>query len=114
VNNPVLQWQIVASDPEGTSSFYRELFGWTVTNANALGYRQIDTGPGMSGGLWPAPPGTKGFVQLFVGVQDVEQAVADAMRLGASVIVPPAVLPDGDHVAILADPNGIPFGIMRH
>jgi uncharacterized protein len=113
MSNPVLQWQIVARDPDAVTAFYAKLFGWKVTKANALGYRQVDTGNGIAGGVWPAPPDAPSFVQLFVGVDDVPAAVAEATRLGATVIVPPSVLPDGDHIAILADPGGITFGVMR-
>jgi predicted enzyme related to lactoylglutathione lyase len=33
--------------------------------------------------------------------------------LGATVIVPPTTLPDGDMMAILLDPAGLTFGVMR-
>jgi hypothetical protein len=29
------------------------------------------------------------------------------------VIVPPQTLPDGDEMAILTDPSGMSFGVMR-
>lgn len=50
-------------------------------------------------------------MQLFVEVEDVQACIREATRLGASVIVPPQRLPDGDEVAILKDPEGIPFGL---
>ena len=62
-----------------------------------MGYRQVDTGSGgVPGGVWPAPPGAATFVQLFVGVADVEQSVTEAIELGAKVVVHPTSLPDGD------------------
>ena len=114
MSGPVLQWQIVAPDPDAVLTFYRRLFGWSVTDANAMGYREVDTGPGgLPGGVWPAPPGAASFVQLFVGVPDVDAALARALELGAQVIVPPATLPDGDVLAVLRDPAGLTFGLMR-
>ena len=109
--DPVVQWQIVTTDPEAVTRFYSTLFGWTVTTANALGYREVDTG-GLPGGVWPAPPGAPTFVQLFVRVENVERTVAEATRLGATTIVPPTALPDGDTMAILRDPSGLTFGVM--
>lgn len=114
MSHPVLQWQIVATDPGAVTKFYADLFGWKVTRSNDLGYRQIETGGGTPGGVWPAPAGAQSFVQLFIGVQDVEQTVAHAVSLGGNVIVPPSSLPDGDQIAILQDPSGITFGVMRH
>lgn len=111
---PVLQWQLVAKDPDQLAKFYGELFGWTITTKNAMGYRQVTTGEGgVNGGLWPSPPEGHSFVQLFVGVADVEAAVKHATELGATITVPPTTLPDGDTMAVLADPCGVTFGVMR-
>lgn len=111
MSDPVVQWQIVAKDPEAVTAFYAGLFGWKVTTANALGYREIETG-GTPGGVWPSPPNGHNLVQLFVAVEDVERSVAEALRLGAKVLIPPTALPDGDTMAILADPAGLSFGVM--
>jgi predicted enzyme related to lactoylglutathione lyase len=110
---PVLQWQLVTPNPDQAVKFYKDLFGWTVNAKNALGYRQIDTGCGISGGVWPAPPDAHSFVQLFIGVADVEQSVARATALGAQIVVPVTAMPDGDTMAVLRDPCGVTFGLMR-
>jgi len=111
--NPVVRWQIVAPDAAATTTFYQKLFGWSVSQDNALGYRQITTGgDGIDGGVWPGPAHLeRPFVQLFVEVEDIDAAVTDATKLGASVIVPKSVLPDGDAIALLLDPNGMSFAV---
>jgi uncharacterized protein len=109
---PVLQWQMVSTDPDRAEQFYRQLCGWTINTRNALGYRAVETG-GTPGGIWPAPPGATSFLQLFIGVPDVEAATQLATDLGASVIVPPTSLPDGDVLAVLRDPCGVSFGLMQ-
>jgi uncharacterized protein len=112
MGNPVVRWQIISADPGSTVSFYRQLFGWTDTRDNALGYRQLSTGSnGIDGGVWPGPPDAQSFVQLFVEVPDVEKHIARATKLGAKVIVPASALPDGDTMAVLRDPAGLPFAI---
>ena len=112
---PILEWQVVTTNPDQLASFYGDLFGWKTSANNALGYRQVDTGAGsIRGGMWPSPPNGHSFVQLFIGVPDVEQSVARAVALGARVIVPVTALPDGDVMAVLADPCGVTFGLMRH
>jgi len=112
--NPVRQFQLLARDPAALAEFYSGAFGWKVTDANALGYRQISTGAsGLEGGIWPAPPQATPFVQLFVEVDDLEVTLARATSLGAKVLLPPQVLPDGDAMALLVDPQGIPLGIFK-
>lgn len=114
MSSPVVEWQIIAPQPEQVVSFYRAVFGWQSSTQNALGYRRVDTGAGGTpGGVWPAPPGQAAFVQLFIRVDDVSQAVARAVEHGASVVVPRSVLPDGAIMAVLHDPAGIPFGLVE-
>jgi hypothetical protein len=115
VGNPVVQWQIVAKDPDAVARFYSALFGWKVQTDNALGYRVVETGNGrgINGGVWPSPPEGHNLVQLFVEVEDIDAALIKATSLGASVIVPKSELPDGDALAIVLDPAGLSFGMYR-
>jgi predicted enzyme related to lactoylglutathione lyase len=110
---PVVEWQIVARDPERAAAFYGALFGWTVDADNPLGYRRVRTGPGgIDGGIWPAPPQASAFVQLFVQVPSMAEAHERAVALGATSLIAPQTLPEGDELAILLDPSGLPFGLL--
>jgi uncharacterized protein len=112
MNSPVVRWQIVSPDPEGTAQFYENVFGWTSTRDNAIGYRQVTAGEGgIHGGVWPGPPGVQPFVQLYVEVADIDACILRATELGAKVIVPKTVLPDGDAMAVLLDPGGMSVGV---
>jgi predicted enzyme related to lactoylglutathione lyase len=109
----VVKWQIVTPQVDACAAFYKDLFGWTANRDNMLGYSQIPAGSdrGIDGGIWPAPPEAPSFVQLFIEVPDVDASIARAQSLGATVIVPKAVLPDGDQMAVLRDPLGMTFGL---
>jgi len=115
--NPIVRWQIVTPEPAQAAAFYREVFGWELSVANSMGYRELRTGAKsatpVDGGVWPSPPGQLGFVQLFIEVPDIDKSIAKATELGAKTLVPKSVLPDGDCMAILLDPTGISFGICR-
>lgn len=115
MGRPVMQWQMVTRNPDRLADFYGQLFGWKITTNNALGCRMVDTGAerGIHGGIWPAPPEANSFVQLFVEVDDMADHVRRATELGARVIVPPQALPDGGQLAILHDPEGVPFGVLK-
>ncbi|HWA28138.1 MAG TPA: VOC family protein [Lacunisphaera sp.] len=109
--NPVIRWQIVSPEPNKASRFYEKLFAWKLSTANGLGYRELvnGTGRGVDGGVWPAPPDKPGLVQLVIEVEDVDETLLAAVKLGAQVIVPKSVLPDGDTMAVLLDPTGLSF-----
>lgn len=115
MGQPVVQWQILSRNPEAHSSFYAELFAWTIQSNNPLGYRMADPGSdrGIPGGFWPAPPEAKPFVQLFIEVEDLDATIAQATQLGGAVLLPPQTLPGGEAMAILRDPEGMTFGIYR-
>lgn len=112
---PVIQWQILAKDPDRAVAFYGELFGWRVNADNPLGYRRIDTGSarGIPGGIWPSPPEGHAFVQLFVEVDDVRTMLERAQTLGSTVVIPPQVLPGGETMAVFVDPEGIPMALFQ-
>ena len=113
MGDPVVQWQIVARDPDKVAKFYSAMFGWNIRSDNALGYRVVSTGSsrGIDGGIWPSPPEGHSLVQLFIEVPDIDAYVAKAVSHGATVLVPKTVLPDGDAMAIVLDPAGLSFGL---
>ena len=78
---------------------------------NALGYREVRTeAMALEGGIWPAPADVQPFVQLFIEVAACSGATCSGpTKLGAEVIVPVSVLPEGDTMAVLRDPEGLPF-----
>jgi predicted enzyme related to lactoylglutathione lyase len=112
---PVTHWQILSPNPERLMEFCNQLFSWKVNTENALGYRQVDTGSkrGISGGIWAAPSEEHAMVQLFVEVDDVMEYATRAAGLGATIIVPPQALPDGDEMAVIGDPDGLLIGLMK-
>ena len=114
MGQPVVQFQILARNPDALTAFYAKLFGWQVNADNAMGYRTVDTGSdrGINGGVWPIGP-TEGhpLVQLFVEVDDVAASVTKVEQLGGRVVIPP--LPDGDRLAIVLDTEGLSLGLMQ-
>jgi predicted enzyme related to lactoylglutathione lyase len=112
MTNVVTHWQLLSADPDRAASFYSELFGWKVSAANGLGYREVQTGGDVDGGIWPVPAGAPEAVQIYVEVQDIDAVLVSVIELGGSVIMPKQLLPDGDAMALALDPLGRSFGLM--
>jgi predicted enzyme related to lactoylglutathione lyase len=114
--NPVMHWQILTKQPKKLEEFYSALFGWKVSGDNPLGYRKVETASkeGISGAFWPiSEKEGHSMVQLFVRVDDVKAYAVKSEKLGAHIVIRPQTLPEGDEMAVIVDPDGIPFAIFR-
>ena len=49
----------------------------------------------------------------FIRVADVKAHAKKAEQLGGKVVIPPQTLPEGDEMAVVVDPDGIPFAIFK-
>lgn len=115
MGQPVMYWQILSKQPTKLAEFYASIFDWNVWPPDALGSRAVETGSaeGIPGAIWQIPAEAHSMVQLFVRVDDVSAYVRRVESAGGKVIFPPQLIPSGDEVSILQDPEGIPFGIFR-
>jgi uncharacterized protein len=117
VSGLVTHFEIYGEKPAALAEFYRQLFGWRLERAPGLDYWRIETGasPGSSlaGGLTYRPiAGTRGWIH-YVHVASLDDAVAEAERLGAAVLRPKTAVPKAAWYAVLADPEGNIFGIWQ-
>ncbi|MDP2312325.1 MAG: VOC family protein [Pseudomonadota bacterium] len=105
---------LMCTDPAAAAGFYAELFGWTCKNGRFLregtpvaGIVALDPDLG-----WPS------HWLPYVAVDDVDAAVGKGMAHGGMPLLPPADAPDsaagsGGRFAVLADPGGAAFGLVR-
>lgn len=111
-------WGIVLDAPDATAlaRFYHELLGWRLINegtdfvtldpGEGVAYLAVQTSAGYQAPSWPNQPGQQ-QMQLHLDLEctDLEQAVAAAVELGASLA---AYQPQSD-VRVMLDPAGHPF-----
>jgi predicted enzyme related to lactoylglutathione lyase len=103
--------EIRSNDPDSTRSFFAALFGWSYSDGAYPGYTFVDTG--VEGALPTAISPLQSDadqVIFFVGVEDVEAALAEAARLGGSIVQPAQSVP-GVTFGVLADPQGHLVGV---
>jgi predicted enzyme related to lactoylglutathione lyase len=109
--HPVIHAEIRAADPDATRAFMGDLFGWTYSEGAFPGYTFVDTG--VEGALPTAIGPLQGgsdAVLFFVGVQDVEKALARAEELGGKIVQGAQKVP-GVTFGVLADPQGHVVGV---
>lgn len=114
-------YELLSADPQASKAFYQQVIGWTVHDAEPGGmdYRMIDTGDGdFAGGLMALSAdmqggGAKPGWLFYIGVDDVDASVTKITAAGGSVRMPAIDLPGVGRMALVADPQGIPFYVMR-
>ncbi len=111
---PIGWFEIAGSDLDKTQSFYGDLFNWTFNEDPSVpGYRIMDGGEGVSGGLTTAQAGLPRTYAIFsVLVPDVAATCAKIEQLGGKVLVGPETVDNGLVFANLEDPDGNHFGVF--
>lgn len=113
----VFVWdELVTKDVEGAERFYGEVFGWTTKDMGQDfgGYKLFQVGETNIGGLMaPQDPATPSMWTPYVAVEDVDATAAKATKLGASTVVEAMDVPTVGRFAILRDPQGAVFGVIK-
>jgi len=112
--HPVIHAEIRSADPDATREFFGELFVWSYSDGAYPGYTFVDTG--VDGALPTAISPLQGdddAVLFFVGVQDVEETLARAERLGGRIVQPAQTVP-GVTFGVLADKQGHLIGVAAN
>ena len=112
--------ELATSDVEAAKTFYSGLFGWNLKTGSAdspMPYTEIHAGDGPPfGGMYPMPPQMQGVPphwMPYFAVDDTDAFVTKATSNGASTIVPPTDIPDVGRFAVIRDPQGAVFAVIK-
>lgn len=111
-------YEYLAPDIDQAEHFFTGVIGWQVTNSDTPGidYRILSAPDGAAiGGLMTLPPGAParpGWLAYF-GVDDVDASVAAVQAAGGTIHMPPMTLDGIGRMALVGDPQGAPFYVMR-
>ncbi|MEZ5163641.1 MAG: VOC family protein [Fimbriimonadaceae bacterium] len=106
-NNQISHWEIGV--PESSVEFYQSLFGWSAHEPDELNYRSAE-GSGLPGGFLLSD---EPFVQFYVRVEDIEDAIHKAELAGGKVIHSRRKVPDiASWYAVITDPLGNRVGLF--
>jgi predicted enzyme related to lactoylglutathione lyase len=113
-------YELLTPDAEAAQKFYASILGWKFSDSGQSGmdYRIIDAGENSIGGLMPitkdmADGGAKPVWLGYIMVEDVDAMVAQIQKRGGSVQMPATDIPMVGRIAMVADPQGAPFYVMK-
>ena len=109
-------YELISPDPDAAARFYGDVVGWQSRSAgmDGMDYRlfSID-GVDVAGFMAsPSPDMRPGWIG-YIGVDDVDAAVARITAAGGAEHMPAMDLEGVGRMAMVADPQGAPFYVMR-
>lgn len=120
MDHTIVHFEIPADQPERAAEFYRQLFGWEIkkyegTAAGGIDYWMVQTVPTDAEGM-PIRQGVNGGLMKrmfpgqapvnYINVEDVDEFVGKAERLGAKVLMGKHPVPGMGWFAQLNDTEG--------
>jgi predicted enzyme related to lactoylglutathione lyase len=128
MDHTIVHFEIPADQPERAAKFYRELFGWDIKKfegsaAGGIEYWMVRTVPTDDQGT-PLRPGVNGGLMRrmyqgqppvnYIAVEDVDEFVKKAERLGAKVLMEKSPVPGMGWFAQLNDTEGNVLAVWQH
>jgi predicted enzyme related to lactoylglutathione lyase len=124
VTNPhgnFIWYELLTPDPDAAKQFYDAVVGWDIEPAPSgeMDYRMITIPKGGNvGGVMRLSPemaelGARPIWLGYVGVNDVDAMVASIEHVGGKTLMPAHDLPGVGRFAMITDPQGAPFYIMK-
>ena len=114
-------YELLTADPKKAKAFYDQVVGWNIDAEPApvgMDYRMIVAPDGMAGGVMGLNAemqanGARPVWLGYLGVDDVDASVAAVTAAGGQVHMPATDIPDVGRIAMVTDPQGVPFYVMR-
>jgi hypothetical protein len=109
-------WELLTRDPAAAKPFYQGLFGWGEHTAPMGGslYTSFLNGEKPVGGMTtPDGTDTPSHWMIYFSVADCDKSAEHAKGIGATVLVPPTDVPTVGRFAMLQDPQGTTFSIIK-
>ena len=114
-------YELMTPDAKGSKRFYDAVVGWTFGEASPEfnGYRMINRSDGgFAGGVLPLTDemqqrGARPAWLGYIGVDDVDATTAAIEQAGGKALMPAFDIPKIGRIAMVADPQGAPFYVMK-
>jgi len=113
-------YELITADPERAKAFYDAVVGWDIgpRQPGDMDYRMIAAPDGMIGGVMGlsadmSANGARPVWLGYFGVENVDATVETVTKAGGQVHLPAFDIPGVGRLAMVSDPQGVPFYVMR-
>ena len=119
----VVHFEIPFDDGDRARGFYRDLFGWEVTEMPGMGYTMVTSGPSgdtgptesgfINGGMMDRAESTAKAPVVVIDVESIDDKLAEIEKAGGSVASPKAPVGEMGFAAYFTDPEGNVVGLWE-
>jgi uncharacterized protein len=109
-------YELSTSDVNAAQGFYEKVLGWTIGDSGMEGfdYRIAKAGEEMVAGLMVPPmENVPPWWAIYFAVDDCDATAKAAEAAGGKIHVPPTDIPNVGRFAVLSDPQGAAFCILK-
>jgi len=113
-------YELLTSDADAAQAFYGKVLEWTFADSGQPGvdYRIINAPEHSIGGLMAITPEMAGHGARptwlgYIAVDDVDAIMIATTAAGGRELMPAMDIPNVGRIAMVADPQGAPFCVMR-
>lgn len=114
-------YELMTPDPDGAKEFYDAVVGWNIEPKSNFpnGYRMIGRSDGkFAGGILPltsemAEHGAHPTWVAYLHCSDVDASARAIEQADGKILMPPFEIPEIGRVAMVADPQGAQFYLMK-
>lgn len=114
-------YELLTPDPVAAKKFYDAVVGWNIEAqpSGEMDYRMIGRADGgNAGGVMRLTDEMRGHGAKptwlgYVAVDDVDASVASIEQAGGKALMPAFDIPNVGRIALVGDPQGVPFYVMR-
>jgi uncharacterized protein len=119
----VVHFEIPADDLERAGAFYRDAFGWDISDVQGMDYAMLGTTPSseqggpldagaINGGMLRRDEVIRGPV-VTIDVDDIDQALQKIGELGGTTVLPKAEVMGMGYTAYFTDSEGNLMGLWQ-
>jgi predicted enzyme related to lactoylglutathione lyase len=113
-------YELLTTDADAAAAFYSDVFGWKARDSGQpdMDYRLLAAHDADVGGLMQINDEMKagGASPIWLGyiaVDDVDRSVESITKAGGQLQMPAMDIPHVGRLAMVTDPQGVPFYVMR-
>jgi hypothetical protein len=117
VNEPgSFTWnELQTPDVDKAAAFYAKVIGWDSQPFEGSDYTVFNNeGNGIGGAMKPPMEGIPANWVVYFAVDDTDATVAKAKQQGGSVLAEPMDMEGVGRIAVLADPQGAVFAVIKN